>query len=225
MHSAFPDEAAIRLMLVDDHQVVRAGLRLLLGDVPLVRIVGEAASVAEAIGEAARLQPEVILMDLRLPDGTGIDACREILSRNPGVRIVFLTAFSDEEAVMSTILAGAAGYLLKDLGHHAIVKAIVDAAAGRDVIDAKVRNPALRQVRAALEKPATRPSSPEALSAQERRVLSLVVEGKTNRQIALALELSEKTVKNYLSNAFQKLGVRRRSHAAVLFASKAGKRT
>ena len=214
----------VRLMLVDDHQVVRAGLRLLLGEVPILHIVGEAASVAEAVAEADRVQPEVILMDLRLPDGTGVDACREILSRHPSIRILFLTSYADKEAMLSTVLAGAAGYLLKDLGHHALVQAICDAAAGREVIDAKLREPALNEVRVAMDEKAPREAVREPLSAQERRVLALVVEGMTNRQIAQTLELSEKTVKNYLSNAFQKLGVNRRSQAAVLFASEAGKR-
>jgi two-component system response regulator DevR len=197
----------IRLLLVDDHEVVRAGLCTLLGDIEGLRIAGEAGTVAQAIDQAARLRPDVVLMDLRLPDGSGLDACREILSNAPRTRILFLTSHSDEQAVMSTVLAGAAGYVLKDIGHQALVAAIRDAAAGRPILDARVTQPVISRLHAA-----------QALSVQERRVLALVVEGKTNKEIGFALRLSDKTVKNYLSNAFQKLGVSRRSQAAALFA-------
>jgi two-component system, NarL family, response regulator DevR len=196
----------IRLLLVDDHEVVRAGMRALLAGIEGMEIVGEAGTVAEAVSEAARLAPEVILMDLRLPDGTGIDACREILSSAPRTRILFVTSYSDEQAVMSTVLAGAAGYVLKDIDHRALVAAIRDAAAGRAILDPRITDPVVRGA------PKT-----EALSTQEQRVLALVVDGKTNKEIAAALGLSDKTVKNYLSNAFQKLGVSRRAQAAALF--------
>ena len=196
---------AIRLLLVDDHQVVRAGLRTLLEDVGDIEISGEAESVAQAIAEAGRLRPDVILMDLRLPDGSGIDACREILSGAPQTRILFLTSYSDEQAVTSTLLAGAAGYVLKDVGHRALVAAIRDAAAGRAILDPRITDPVVSRMRKA-----------DALSAQEERVLALVVEGRTNKEIAAALGLSDKTVKNYLSNAFQKLGITRRAQAAAL---------
>jgi two-component system, NarL family, response regulator DevR len=199
-------ELNVRLLLVDDHEVVRAGLRALLAGIEGMEVVGEAGSVAQAVREAARLAPEVILMDLRLPDGSGIDACREILSIAPQTRILFLTSYSDEQAVMSTVLAGAAGYVLKDIGHRALVAAIRDAAAGRPILDARITDPVMSRVRQA-----------EALSTQEQRVLALVVEGRTNKEIAAALGLSDKTVKNYLSNAFQKLGVSRRAQAAALF--------
>jgi two-component system response regulator DevR len=198
----------IRLLLVDDHEVVRAGLRALLAGIEGMEIVGEAGSVAEAVREAARCEPEVILMDLRLPDGTGIDACREILSTAPRTRILFLTSYSDEQAVMSTVLAGAAGYVLKDIGHRALVEAIRNAAAGQSILDPRITEPVANQVRRA-----------EALSAQEQRVVGLVVEGRTNKEIAAALGLSDKTVKNYLSNAFAKLGISRRAQAAALFGS------
>jgi two-component system, NarL family, response regulator DevR len=201
-------ELNVRLLLVDDHEVVRAGLRALLAGIDGMQVVGEAGSVAEAVREAARLGPQVILMDLRLPDGSGIDACREILSTAPQTRILFLTSYSDEQAVMSTVLAGAAGYVLKDIGHRALVGAIRDAAAGRPILDARITDPIVSRV----------PKS-EALTGQEQRVLALVVEGKTNKEIAAALGLSDKTVKNYLSNAFQKLGVSRRAQAAAMFGS------
>jgi len=196
----------IRLLLVDDHEVVRAGLRALLGGVGDMEIVGEAGSVAEAVQQAARLAPQVILMDLRLPDGTGLDACREILSSAPATRVLFVTSYSDEQAIMSTVLAGAAGYVLKDIGAKALVDAIRDAAAGRPILDLRVSQPVIERMARA-----------EALSGQERRVLELVVQGRTNKEIAAALGLSDKTVKNYLSNAFQKLGITRRAQAAAIF--------
>ena len=196
----------VRLLLVDDHQMVRAGLRALLADEAELQVVGEAGSVAEAIAAAESLLPDVILMDLRLPDGSGVEACREILSAAPGIRILFLTSHSDEQAIESTLLAGARGYLLKDIGHQALVRAIRDAVAGRPVLDSVLARPVARR----LEKS-------EALSGQERRILALVVEGKTNKEIAVLLKLSDKTVKNYLSNAFQKLQVTRRAQAAALF--------
>jgi two-component system response regulator DevR len=196
----------IEVLMVDDHQMVRAGLRTLLGDVQSIRIVGEAATAAEAVRQAERLRPTVVLMDLRLPDGSGVDACREILSSAPQTRILFLTSHSDEEAVMSTVMAGACGYVLKEIDHQALVRAIEGAAAGQQILDSKVTRPAEAKIRDA------------GLSPQERRVLALVVEGKTNKEIAAALSLSDRTVKHYLSNACAKLGVNRRSQAAVLFA-------
>lgn len=197
---------SIRILLVDDHEVVRAGLRALLGEIGGLEIVGEAAGVAEAVAQAARLRPDVVLMDLRLPDGSGVEACREIRSATPAVRVLFLTSHSDEQAVLSTVFAGASGYLLKDIGHRALVQAIADAVAGRPVLGSMLARPA-----------AQRMQSVESLSPQERRVLALVVEGRTNKEIGAALGLSDKTVKNYLSNAFQKLQLSRRSQAAALF--------
>lgn len=200
-------ERKIALMLVDDHEVVRVGLRLLLDGVEGIRIVGEAGTVDQAIRDARRLRPDVVLMDLRLPDGTGIDACRDILSTSPQVRILFLTSYSDEHAIMSTVLAGAAGYLLKDICPQALVCAVRDAAGGRPILDSRATQPIVMRMQQSL-----------SLSEQEKRVLALVAEGRTNKQIAEVLQLSEKTVKNYLSNAFQKLHVGHRSHAAALFA-------
>ena len=200
---------SIRLLLVDDHEVVRAGLRALLGEIAGLEIVGEAAGVAEAVAQAARLVPHVVLMDLRLPDGSGVEACREIRSATPGVRVLFLTSHSDEQAVLSTVLAGASGYLLKDIGHRALVQAIADAAAGRPVPGSALAGPV-----------AQRMQNVETLSTQERRVIALVVEGRTNKEIGAALGLSDKTVKNYLSNAFGKLQLSRRSQAAALFGAR-----
>ena len=205
----------VTLLIVDDHEMVRIGVRQLLSLDPALRVVGEAASVAEAIAAAELLRPDVILMDLRLPDGTGVDACREILSSRASSRVLFLTSHSDREAIMSTVFAGASGYLVKDIRHDALIRAIKDAAAGRPVIDSKLTAPVREEMAALAAAPGSRAM---ALSPQEQRVLAQVVEGRTNKEIGLALGLSDKTVKNYLSNAFQKLHVTRRAQAAALFA-------
>jgi DNA-binding NarL/FixJ family response regulator len=204
-------------MLVDDHEVVRLGLRALFSQTGNVEVVAEAGTVADAIERAAKHRPDLVLMDLRLPDGTGLDACRDILSANPGTRVLFLTSHSDEEAVTSTILAGAAGYLLKEIGSKALISAIEIVHSGESILDPKVTKAVLHRMSLLAGDTAARRAKDEKLSPQERRILALVVEGKTNKEIAKALDLSDKTVKNYLSNAFQKLNVRRRSQAAALF--------
>ena len=214
----------IRVMLVDDHDVVRLGLRALFGQTKHIEVVGEAGTVAEAVLEAARVVPDVVVMDLRLPDGTGLDACREILSSQPTVRVLFLTSYSDEEAVLSTILAGAAGYVLKEIRQEALIHAIETVSSGQSILDPKVTQTVVGEVATLTRKlRATKADSKDALSPQEARILELVVEGKTNKEIAATLGLSAKTVKNYLSNAFQKLHVSRRSHAAVLFSRQSNK--
>ena len=193
------------------------GLSALFGQTSGIEVVAEAGSVADAVKGAAQHRPDVILMDLRLPDGTGIDACRDILSAHPDTRVLFLTSHSDEEAVVSTILAGAAGYLLKEVGAQALVNAIELVYGGQSILDPKVTKTVLHRMSMLDGKVAVKESSRDKLSPQERRILALVVEGKTNKEIAKALGLSNKTVKNYLSNAFQKLHVGRRSHAAALY--------
>jgi len=215
----------IRLLLVDDHEVVRLGLGSLFKQSERIEVVAEAGNVRDAIAEAARHHPDVVLMDLRLPDGTGLDACREILSARPSTRVLFLTSYSDEEAIVSTVLAGAAGYLLKEIGSKALIGAIELVHGGQSILDPTV-TAAVRDRMSAVVKTATVSERPNAddLSPQERRILVLVVEGKTNKEIAKALGLSDKTVKNYLSNAFQKLHVRRRSHAAAVFDRRAGRK-
>lgn len=204
-------------MLVDDHEVVRLGLRALFEQTKKIDVVAEAGTVADAIERAAKHRPDLVLMDLRLPDGTGLDACRDILSANPDTRVLFLTSHSDEEAVTSTILAGASGYLLKEIGSKALIDAIDTVYSGESILDPKVTKAVLNRMSLLAAGTVARRATDEKLSPQERRILGLVVEGKTNKEIAKALDLSDKTVKNYLSNAFQKLGVRRRSHAAALF--------
>jgi DNA-binding NarL/FixJ family response regulator len=205
-------------MLVDDHEVVRLGLRSLLTRTDKMEVVAEAGTVKEAIGEAARHHPDVVLMDLRLPDGSGLDACREILCARPATRVLFLTSYSDEEAVVSTVLAGAAGYLLKEIGSKALINAIEMVHEGQSILDPKVTTAVMDRMLALAKTPAgPKQATAHDLSPQESRILVLVVDGKTNKEIARELGLSDKTVKNYLSNAFQKLHVRRRSHAAAVF--------
>lgn len=206
-----PPPETIQLLIVDDHEMVRAGLRALLRKVPDMEVVGEVATMTDAIECARKLRPGVILMDLRLPDGSGVEACREILSELPRTRVLILTSYPDEQAVMSTLMAGAAGYLLKDIAFQALERAIRDAVAGRPILDPGIAGRVGRQMQKLQE-----------LSPQERRILPLVVEGKTNKEIAAALSLSDKTVKNYLSNAFQKLNVTRRSQAAAIFSQRPG---
>jgi DNA-binding NarL/FixJ family response regulator len=224
-----PEGKAIRLLLVDDHEVVRVGLRTLLSRDERLQIVGEAGTAADAVTEAVRLKPDVVLMDLRLPDGSGVEACREIRTACPEVRVLFLTSYSEDDAVLSTIFAGAAGYLLKEIGGEALIQAIESVAAGQSILDPAVTHSVLERMKAIsdqddsasdLHKDKDKDKDKdkrESLSPQERRVLALVAEGKTNKEIAVALDLSDKTVKNYLSNIFQKLQVSRRAHAAAIF--------
>jgi two-component system response regulator DevR len=180
-------------------------------------VVGEAGSVADALSQARALAPDVILMDARLPDGSGIDACREILSTNPAIRVLFFSAYSDEQTVMMTLLAGAAGHVSKDLDAEVLVAAIRKVAAGGAVIDGPVRKAILTLIGDASAGLQNGSTVTEKLSPQEERVMALVVEGKTNKEIAARLKLSDKTIKNYLRNAFQKMGVGRRAQAASVF--------
>lgn len=195
------------MLIVDDHEMVRAGLRTLLQAEPGVQVVGEAATAAAAVLEAQRLQPGVVLMDLRLPDMSGIDACRQICARVPGAKVLFLTSYAAAPDVAGAIAAGAAGYLLKDIQKTTLVQALRRAASGSHGLQLGTLPPAQRSLAAAVR----------ALSPQERRVLGLVGAGLSNGEIAAALGISLNTVKNYLGSSFQKLGVRRRAEAAVLF--------
>jgi DNA-binding NarL/FixJ family response regulator len=205
----------IRLLLVDDHEVLRLGLRTLFTEVGGFQVVGEAATVAAAVTEASRLKPKVILMDVRLPDGSGIDACRSIRTAHSDTRVLFLTSFADDDAVLATILAGADGFLLKEVSSEQLIDAVKTVASGRSILDPSVTQRVLAKVRS-LSTPASTEKL-EPLSAQEERVLALVAEGKTNKERAASLNLSDKTVGHYLENIFQKLHVTRRAQAAVYF--------
>lgn len=206
----------IAVLLVDDHEVVRLGLRSLLSLEPAVKVVGEAGTAAEAMRQATRLRPDVIVMDVRLPDKSGVEACREIRSADPKVQVIMLTSYADETAVFNSIIAGASGYLLKQIRGEELVRAIETVAGGQSLLDPAVTQSVLEKMKRLAS--GQRPDEMTALSAQEKRVLALVAEGKTNREIARALGLSDKTVKNYLSHVFEKLNLSRRAEAAVFFA-------
>lgn len=205
----------VRVLLVDDHEIVRAGLRAVLADAG-IKVVGEASTVSKAIGAANRLKPDIVLMDVRLPDGSGVEACREIRATHPETKVLFLTAFEDEDAMLATYLAHADGYLLKEIGSENLVQAIKAAAHGLSVLDPVSKRRILERVRTHMA--VVSDAGGRGLSEQERRVLEWVTKGKTNKEIAVVMRLSPKTVKNYLSHIFQKLQVTRRSEAAARFA-------
>jgi len=209
------DTKPIRLLLVDDHQVLRIGLRTLFTEAGGFQVVGEAATMAGAVTEALKLRPQVVLMDVRLPDGSGIEACRTIRTTRPDTRVLFLTSFADDDAVLATILAGADGFLLKEVSSEQLINAVKAVSSGQSILDPAVTQRVLAKVKS-LSVPAPQEKR-EPLSPQEERVLALVAEGKTNKEIAVALNLSEKTVGHYLENIFQKLQVTRRAQAAVYF--------
>lgn len=212
-----PSAQGIRLLIVDDSDLVRRGIKTVISDQEDVRItvVGEASTVASAVAECARLKPDVVLMDIRLPDGTGLDACRQIGQKQPEVRVLILTSHSSDTYVYEAIIAGAQGYLLKDINPDGLIQAIVDVAAGKCILDTEATTRVMRLVRG--QSAGGAQGDLAALSAQELRVLSLVATGKTNKEISEALGLSDNTVKHYLANVFEKLQVRRRSQAAALF--------
>jgi len=209
-------DASVKLLIVDDHEIVREGLRSLFARVSGIDVVGEAESVVSAVEAARRLVPDVVLMDLRLSGGSGVDACREIVATLPQSRVLFLTSYHDDEAVLSAVFAGARGYLLKEIGGEVLIDAIKAVAQGHSILDPLATRIVLDRMRAmsSIVPPA---GEGYKLSEQERRVLALVAAGKTNKEIAAALELSEKTVKNYLSNVFQKLHITRRAQAASIY--------
>jgi two-component system response regulator DevR len=213
----------ISLLLVDDSELVRTGLKTLLasrGDKATFAVLGEAATAAGAVTETVRLKPDVVLLDIRLPDGTGFEACRQILAKVPDTRVLILTSVIDDNLVYEAMSSGAHGYLLKEINAVALSQAIVDVASGKFILDPAVTTRVLNLVRNGA--PQSEQDKLGQLSAQERRVLALVAEGKTNKEIAEQMGLSDKTVKNYLSNIFEKLQISRRSQAAVLYAESRG---
>lgn len=213
------DEHPIRVLLVDDHEVVRLGLKTLFEEAGGFQVVGEAGTQSAAIAEAGRLRPDVVLMDVKLPDGSGVEACRSIRAAQPSARVLFLTSYADDEAVLATILAGADGFFLKDVSGDDLVRALRKVAGGQSILDGAVTQRVLARVKtlSSLTAAAAGEEKQQALSPQEQKVLALVAEGKTNKEIASALALSDKTVGNYLSNIFQKLQVTRRAQAAVYY--------
>ncbi len=212
-------EGPIRVLLVDDHEVVRMGLRTLLSRKGGLEVVGEASSVATAIQEGARLSPHVIIMDIRLPDGSGVEACREIRASDPQAKVIMLTSYADEEAVLASIVAGASGYLLKQVRGQALIEAIETVARGGSLLDPSVTDKVLERIRRMERGGADEGLA--ALSERERRILALIAEGKTNKEIAKEVFLSDKTVKNYVSSILTKLNLTRRSAAAAYAATRA----
>lgn len=201
-----------RIFLVDDHEVVRDGLRGLLGDEADLEVVGEAATAAEALEGIPAARPDLTLLDLNLPDGSGIEVCRELRSRDPEARFLVLTSVADDEAVLAAILAGAEGYVLKHVRANELLTTIRAAVRGESVLDQRTRAHVLERLERSVGR---RRPLVEGLSRQEQRVFELLATGMTNRMIGDELGLAEKTVKNYVSNLLAKLGMRRRTEAVV----------
>jgi two-component system response regulator DevR len=205
----------VRVFLLDDHEIVRRGVRELLEVEDDLEVVGEAGTAADALARIPAATPDVAIIDMRLPDGNGVEVCREVRSRNPEVQCVVLTSFADDEALFDSIMAGAAVYLLKQINGSDLVDAVRRVAAGQSLLDPSVTERVLERLRSGPEE------DPRLarLTEQERKILDLIAEGLTNRQIGERLFLAEKTVKNYVSNLLAKLGMERRTEAAV-FATK-----
>jgi two-component system, NarL family, response regulator DevR len=209
-------------LLVDDSSLVRQGLRAVLethGKADNIQVIGEASGIGQARAALVSLQPDVLLLDIRLPDGSGLDYCRELKATHPNVRVLILTSESTDSLIYKAVLAGAQGYLVKEIDPEGLVKAIIDAADGKSVLPSDIAGTVMQMLR----DKAVRADPLESLSPQEVRVVSLIAEGLTNKEIGDRLNLSDNTVKNYLVNAFEKLGVKRRSQAVAAFL--ASKRT
>jgi two-component system, NarL family, response regulator DevR len=206
-------DPGIRLLIVDDHEVLRFGLKKLVESTGFIQVVG-------ALNEAERLKPDVVLMDVRLPDGSGADVCRAIRTVCPQTRILFFTSYNDETAVLAAVFGGAQGYLLKTVPGEALIQGIKSVAMGESILDPAVTKSVLTRMRS-LSKHSS-PHDPVDFSLQQRRVLALVAEGKSNKEIANDLNLSERTVRNYLNHIYKKLNVHSRTKAALLFSSRMG---
>jgi two-component system, NarL family, response regulator DevR len=206
----------LRLLVVDDHEVVRQGLVALLDRRPGFQVVAQAGSVEEAMSEARRHRPDLVIMDVRLPDGSGVEACRDIRAELPDTRVVMLTSFPDDEAVFSAIVAGAAGYLLKQIRARDLVAALEAVGRGESLLDPAVTTKVLARIRQIASGEVH--DELAALTPQERKILMLVAEGKTNKEVAGEVFLSDKTVKNYVSSILSKLNLERRAQAAAFVA-------
>jgi two-component system, NarL family, response regulator DevR len=201
----------IRVFLLDDHEIVRRGIKDLLESAGDIVVVGESGSAPEATRRIPALRPDVAILDGRLPDGSGIDVCREVRSRNPEIKALILTSYDDDEALFAAIMAGAAGYILKQVGGSDFVETVRRVAAGQSMLDPAVTAQVLDRVRSG---PKVDPAL-EQLTDQELRILELIGEGMTNRQMAETMFLAEKTVKNYVSSMLAKLGLESRTQAAI----------
>jgi DNA-binding NarL/FixJ family response regulator len=210
----------IRVFLLDDHELVRAGVRDLIETDGDIEVVGEAGTVDEAIRRVPATRPDVAILDVRLPDGNGVEACRDIRSSHPEVRCLMLTSYSDDDALFDAIMAGASGYLLKQVRSNDLIESVRRVAAGQSLLDPALTATVLERMR----NPPEQDEQLKRLTEQERRILDLLAEGLTNRQIGERLFLAEKTVKNYVSNLLLKLGMHRRTEAAVYAARIAERR-
>jgi len=205
----------MKILIVDDHEVVRTGLRTLLEKQGDFEIVGEAATADAGIAMALSLNPDVVLMDVRLPDESGIEACRGIRSKKPGIRVLMLTSYSDEEAIFSALMAGASGYLLKQIDAQQLRQAITAAACGETILDSTVSISVVERVKSIANGDAAR--GIDSLSKKEAMILALIAEGLTNQEIADSICLSEKTVRNYVSSLLSKLDLAHRTQAALYY--------
>ncbi|MFR9725540.1 response regulator [Streptomyces sp. MS19] len=208
-------DSPIRVFLLDDHEVVRRGVHDLLDDEPDITVVGDAATVEQALTRVPALRPHVAVLDVRLPDGDGVTVCRELRSRVPDLACLMLTSFDDEEALLDSIMAGASGYVLKQIKGSDLVSAVRTVAAGQSLLDPSATARLMARLRAG-DRPKEEPDALPGLTEREREILALVGEGLTNRQIGQRLFLAEKTVKNHISRLLAKLGVERRIQAAVI---------
>ena len=215
-----PSDTPTKVLIVDDHEIVRKGLVMLISRQEDLVVAGEAGSAAEAVEKARELTPDVVVLDIRMPDGSGVEACRDIRAENPDVKVLMLTSYSDEEAVMGSIMAGASGYLLKEIRSEEIVDAIKKVGAGQSLLDPMVTASVLERIRNGNGAD----DGWNQLSNQEQRILESIADGKTNREIAQEIHLSDKTVKNYVSNILGKLEVSRRSQAAAYLAERRARR-
>jgi DNA-binding NarL/FixJ family response regulator len=211
----------IRVFLLDDHEIVRHGVRDLIDAYDDMTVVGEAGTAEEAYGRIPATQPDVAILDVRLPDGNGVEVCRTIRSAHPEINCLMLTSFSDDEALFEAIMAGAAGYVLKQIRSNDLIDAIRTVATGKSLLDPRATAKVLERLREDGEQD----ERLKHLTPQERKILELLAEGKTNRQIAEEMFLAEKTVKNYVSNVLAKLGMARRTEAAVYAARLDERRT
>ncbi|HEY4301366.1 MAG TPA: response regulator transcription factor [Candidatus Didemnitutus sp.] len=210
-----PTPPAVKVVMIDDSSIIRLGLRAALEDRVEIQIIGEAANGHDGLALVEKLQPDVVLLDLRLPDQSGLDVCREIGRRRPGSRVLILTSSTDERNVHDAVAAGAQGYLLKESDSTSLAHAIRQVASGHSVLDPSLTDHVVRLMK---NRPEARPVEKlMLLSGQERKVLALLSEGLTNKEIGERLNLTEKTVKNYLATVFDKLGVARRAQAATLY--------
>jgi two-component system response regulator DevR len=214
-----PAKKPIRLLLVDDHEVVRVGLRTLLHNNQGIIVVGEAVSKAAAVRAVKRLKPDIVLMDVRLPDGSGVEATSEIFARYPATRLIFLTSYANDDSGLAAVQAGAHGYVIKNIDSALLIRSIHHVSKGQSIFDPVLTRRALGRSAMPVQ---VRPAQQQSLAPQEERILALMADGLTNKEIATALQLSDKTVKNYIANMFQKLHISRRAQAAAFFVKRQG---